>query len=176
MCTCRWSQRRGISGVRRTAGGCTGLGMVQGGYSRVGIPVGYYPCTQPPRSQLLEEQTPSEAGPGSPVGAGVGGVCSGRTGTDPGAHPPLLLPTHHSLRSGPGPCRALVGRAAPCGQRARFDVISCKVSKTAECHRKVSKRPVIVPIFQNRVQKSPLEILRFPISVAFSPKELMGLF
>ena len=32
------------------------------------------------------------------------------------------------------------------------------------------------PYFQNTVQKSPLEILRFPFPVAFSRKELMGHF
>ena len=32
------------------------------------------------------------------------------------------------------------------------------------------------PCFQNRAQKSPLEILRFPFSLSFSHKELMVLF
>ena len=37
----------------------------------------------------------------------------------------------------------------------------------------MSKRPAIVPIFQNGLQKSPLEKLGFPFSLAFSHKELM---
>ena len=49
-----------------------------------------------------------------------------------------------------------------------------KLVKTAKCHQNMSKRPVLVPIFQNGSRKSPLKILRFPFSVAFSPKELMG--
>ena len=37
-------------------------------------------------------------------------------------------------------------------------------------------RPTIVPVSKNAAQKSPLEILRFPFSSAFSPKELMTHF
>ena len=53
---------------------------------------------------------------------------------------------------------------------------SIKLVKTAECHQNVTKRPVLVPIFQNGSQMSPLEILRFPFWLAFSHKELMGRF
>ena len=45
--------------------------------------------------------------------------------------------------------------------------------KTAECHQKCHKRPVIVPICKKGLKKSPLEILRFLFSPAFSHKELM---
>ena len=61
-------------------------------------------------------------------------------------------------------------------QKARLTVISCKVSQ----NRGVS--PIFVhkachsPCSQNGSEKSPLEILRFPILVAFSHKELMVLF
>ena len=51
-----------------------------------------------------------------------------------------------------------------------------KLVKMTKCHQNMLKRPVIVPVCQNRVGKSPLEILRFPFLGAFSPKELMGHF
>ena len=51
-----------------------------------------------------------------------------------------------------------------------------KLVKTAKCHRKVSKRPILVPICQNGVQKSPLDFLGYSFSLAFSHKELMGSF
>ena len=51
--------------------------------------------------------------------------------------------------------------------------ISRKLVKTAKCQPNMSKRPVIVPIIQNGVQKSPLDFLGFLFSVAFSHKELM---
>ena len=60
--------------------------------------------------------------------------------------------------------------------KARFHLIFYKVSQ----NRRVS--PVFInkachsPCFQKRLQNSPLEILRFPKSLAFSHKELMGLF
>ena len=53
---------------------------------------------------------------------------------------------------------------------------SIKLVKTAECHQNMSKRPTLVPISQNGSRKSPLDILGFPISLAFSHKELMGMF
>ena len=70
---------------------------------------------------------------------------------------------------GPSECRPW-----PIGRDSMTFLI--KLVKTAKCHQNVSKRPPLVPIFQNGSQKSPLEILRFPYSAAFSPKELMGHF
>ena len=51
-----------------------------------------------------------------------------------------------------------------------------KLVKTAMCHQNMLKRPVIVPILQNRSRKSPLDFLGFPFLPAFSHKELMGYF
>ena len=51
-----------------------------------------------------------------------------------------------------------------------------KLVKRAKCHRICLKRPVIVPIFQNGVKKSPLGFLGFLFLPAFSHKELMGRF
>ena len=95
------------------------MGIQVGGW--VGY-TGYLP------SQLLEEQTPSEAGPGSPTGAGVGGVCSGRTGDGGGngswdhlLRRPGRCPLGPSLSQDPQ-------NAASWPKRARFDLISLKVS------------------------------------------------
>ena len=81
----------------------------------------------------------------------------------------------------PGPCRALRARFAvpgplPASWPIRRDSTSIpiKLVKTTKCHRKASKRPPVVPNSQNGSQKSPLEILGFPFSLAFSHKELMG--
>ena len=83
--------------------------------------------------------------------------------------------------SGPvGPLQALPGiypRNAHLGPIRRDSTsFPRKLVKTAKCHRKVSKRPVIVPILQNGSEKSPLDFLRFPFITAFSHKELMGGF
>ena len=57
---------------------------------------------------------------------------------------------------------------------ARFHDISIKLVKTLKCHRNVSKRPVIVPVFKNGLGKSPLDFLGFLYLLAFSHKELMA--
>ena len=97
--------------------------------------------------------------------------------TDPFAYP--SPGTSAPTPSGPGrPSRPLQGRGSlvlleqALGRDSGH--ISVKLVKTTKCHRIVSKRPVIVPICQNGLRKSPLEIPRFPISVAFSHKELMA--
>ena len=89
--------------TRRTVGDARPVlgGAWLGGYT--GWVIGrVIPGTQPPRSQLLEEQTPSEAGPVAPAGGGVGGVCSGRTGTGPVY---AVLTTHSSLAGFRDPLR-----------------------------------------------------------------------
>ena len=55
--------------MARTDRGVAGTG-VRAGYGWVGIPGEYYPATQHPG----EGPTDSEAGPGSPARAGVGGL------------------------------------------------------------------------------------------------------
>ena len=137
---------------------------------RVGIPGSTTQPASPPTARGGKTQD-SEAGPGSPVGAGVGGPGAGRTYGGRGrscttlrarsAHP-VGLPVQDLADAHLGPIRR------------DYDLFSLKLVKTTKCHQFMSKRPPVVPIFQNRVQKSPLEKLRFPYSSAFSPKELMG--
>ena len=59
---------------------------------------------------------------------------------------------------------------------ARFDVISQKLSQNRVVSAEYVEKACHSPCFQNRVKKSPLEILRFPFWDAFSHKELMGHF
>ena len=77
---------------------------------------------------------------------------------------------------------------APCGRcqepsecrltanRARFQVISWKVSQNGQVSPRNVQKACHSPYSQNEAQKSPLEILRFLFLLAFSHKELMGLF
>ena len=115
----------------------------------------------------------SEAGPGSPSrGAGVGGHRGRANGG------PVRLPDHPAGPVGP-PCGppCLGPLEWPSWTKGRdSDLISIKLVKTAECHQKCAKRPVIVPIFKNGSQMSPLDFLGFPYYAAFSHKELMGRF
>ena len=61
-------------------------------------------------------------------------------------------------------------------QTARFHHLFSKVSQNDEVSLKSVNKACHAPYLQNGLQKSPLEILRFPYFVAFSHKELMGLF
>ena len=140
----------------------------------VGIRVGIPGSTQP--SSCPREEVPSTAkrAPEPPCrGGGVGGT--GDWTRDPGVRwAGRYIPT---LRARSVPCRALPGiylRIAHLRPIWReLTSYPGNLVKTAKCRRKVSKRPVIVPICQNGVGKSPLEIPRFPKVAAFSPKELM---
>ena len=83
----------------------------------------------------------------------------------------------------PGPGRSLAGPSLsfPCkcrlwANRARIEVKTGKVSQNGKVSPKSVQKAQLSPYFQKRLQKSPLEILRFPFSAAFSHKELMGLF
>ena len=119
-------------------GGCTGWVWGLGGY-RVGAIPGYYPATA--RRSLY-----SEAGPGSPGGAGVGGTGAGRaTGTAAGrscTHPAGPVGQAPPALPGAGPCRL----PPPGPKRRDLTSFPVKLVKRTECHRKVSRRPPIVPI------------------------------
>ena len=129
-----------------------------------------------PRVQLLEEgPRTAERAPEGPGGLEWVVLGAGRPGPAPAipAHP---SPTHHSLRSGPGPCRALVGGWAPRSKRARLRSYFYKVSQNDEVSPKYLEKACHAPYFQNGLKNSPLEIPGFPYLLAFSPKELMVLF
>ena len=60
--------------------------------------------------------------------------------------------------------------------RARLPSFYCKVSQNRIVSPNCVEKASHSPYFQNELQKSALEILRFPFSAAFSHKELMGRF
>ena len=125
-------------------------------------------------STLLEERYPdSEAGPGRPSRGLEWVVWVART--------PAGSCT--TLRARSVPCWALpvhdpAPRAIPASGPiwARFRSIFSKVSQNEEVSPKSVDKACHSPYSQNGPRNSPLEILRFPFLVAFSPKELMGLF
>ena len=138
----------------RVRGGCTGVGYgtgwVGGGLYRV--------PTQPAARGALY----SEAGPGSPARAGVGGT--GRTywGTAAGTAPGT---TSCGGPVGPlrgPPCPRTLRNAASWPITARFDLYLLKVSQNRVVSPKKCQKASHSPYFQNGVQKSPLGILRFP--------------
>ena len=143
--------------------GHAALGGTRVGYTgwviRGAIPGTYRP---------LESGVPdSEAGPGSPSRAGVGGLgCSARP--SPRTHPPGPVGTPAGSLPGSGPLPA----SWPIG--ARFNLISYKVSQKGIESPEKHEKACHSPCFQNRPGKSPLGFLGFPLFLAFSHKELMG--
>ena len=118
----------------------------------------------------------SEAGPGSLREAGVGGLGAGCVshvvfggGDGPSTHP--AGPVAYGL---PGTGTLQIAASGPI--RARFSLISCKVSQNPEVSPEKCEKACHSPGFQNGLRKSALEILGFPYSAAFSHKELMARF
>ena len=118
----------------------------------------------------------SGAGPGRPAGPGVGGTRAGCVspwvfgGGTAISHP-------CGARSVPeGPPWICPQNAASGPITARLRVPLLKHSQNGEVSPKSVDKACHSPCFQKRSQKSPLGILRFPLSVAFSHKELMGPF
>ena len=124
---------------------------------------------------LLEEDPRSRQRSGPrrpPAGRLEWVVCgSGRTGV----RRRRRALTHHSLRS--GPLRwSVPSECRPWANRARFNVISQKLSENGQASPKSVEKAYHSPYFQNGSRISPLGFLRFPISPAFSHKELIGPF
>ena len=145
------------TGTRTSPAVCTapadGLGGCLGGYGRVVYRVGNrcaIPGTQPPARG--DTQT-SEAGPGSPLGAGVGGS-GGRAnpGTAAGT-----VPTHPCGARSVLPWRPSLYRtlqiAASWPYTARFDLISYKVSQNGEVSPESVEKACHSPHIQKRVPK-----------------------
>ena len=131
---------------------------------------GYYPATalstQPPASDRRERALPQAGWAGSRLGA-----------------TPSRNPVSRCARAMSPPTPALqasgarsAGTCLSPGKRARFHVISSKVSQNGRVSPKYVKKACHSPCFQNGLVKSPLEFLRFPYSRAFSHKELLGHF
>ena len=139
--------------------------------------------THPPTALSPEEHQGGLAGPDRPgpalqgrVGAGVGRPLRDLRYTLNIAHSGPMCARSHPGKPGPGqsPCRGLPWTSP--GKRARFHLITCKVSQNGEVSPENLNKASHSPYSQNGVQKSPLEILRFLFSPAFSCKELMGPF
>ena len=132
-----------------------GHGTVLGTGIRVGIP-GEYPASSPPMPE--ESACPSGAGPGRPAGPGVGGDwCSDVTvGGDGRYHPSGPVGRAQALP----PCTSLAG--AHLGPiTSELTSFSIKLVKTGKCHRKVCKRPAIVPISKTALKSHLLIFLDF---------------
>ena len=142
-------------------GGYTGWVLGTGWVQGRAIPV--------PSPQLLEEGISQRSGPVGPARAGVVGIWPDVLGTAP-AHPcgARSVPVGPPLQD-PRKCRLWANKA-------RFNLISSKVSQNGEVSSESVQKASHSPCFQNGLQKSPLEIPRFPVSRAFSHKELMGRF
>ena len=161
-----------------SAGAHTGYG--QGGYSgwvygwvyREGYTGEYYPATARGQPQV------QRSGPRNPPagrvewvvpGAGtrvLGCSAAGRALYHPSGpvRHPGALPVQDPQNAASGPITA------------RFSLKYCKVSQYRGVSPKYVEKASHAPYFQNGLQKSPLVILGFPFSPAFSPKELLGLF
>ena len=100
-----------------------------------------------------------------------------RGGVDGGGDGPAPTLRARSVLAPPGPpwCRTSQ-IAASWPKRARFQSYFYKVSQNGVVSTKSVEKAYHSPCFQNPVEKSPLEILRFPFSRSFSHKELMGHF
>ena len=136
-------------------------GWVLGG----AIPGHYPPSTlKSPPQAIPAKRAPEAPGGLEWVGIAVRGWAGPSTTLRARSCPPVGPPCTGTLE-----CRLLANKA-------RFEVKPGNLVKTTKCHQKVCKRPALVPILQNGSQKSPLDFYRFPFLVAFSHKELMGLF
>ena len=83
-------------------------------------------------------------------------------------------PSPAGWEPGRSPCRGPPWRSS--SKRARFHHIYLKVSQNGKVSPKSAEKASRSPCFQNGLRKSPLGIPRIRNSLAFSHKELMGLF
>ena len=155
ICTCPGGP---ASPPAATSRGAVWPSGYQGGYSRVGTRVGntgVIPGTQPAARGEVQD---SEAGPVGPC-RGPEWVVMGLGRTDAAGrlldHPPGPV---RSLWDppcpGPSECRLLaIG--------ARIDLILLKVSQNRQVSPEYPEKACHSPYIQKRLQKSPLEILRF---------------
>ena len=126
-----------------------------------------------------EVQGAQRPGPGSAgVGPGVGpgGRARGRQYGNGGGDGSWVPPFGPGQPTRGPPCTQDPWNAASWPIGARLGSYFSKVSQNRQVSPKLVNKASHTPYFQNGSQKSPLEILRFPISPAFSHKELMGQF
>ena len=141
--------------------GCTGVG-----YSRVG------------RGRVIPVHSPAARGGSICTAKRARKPCKGWSGGTYGAGRPSSPRT--TLRARSVPCRPLPvlglpspSKAASGPIKARLGSILRKVSQNGQVSPESVEKAYHSPYFQNGLQNSPLEIPRFPFSVAFSGKELM---
>ena len=141
----------------------------QGGYSGWVAGGLYRGTTQPPRKEGPDQRS----GPRSP--------CRGRSGWVWGRVRVPVRPGSRTHPAGPLPSGRWFwtlprANAASWPIGTRFDLISHKLSQNHEVSPKYVNKASLSPYFQNGLQKSALGFLGFPFPLAFSHKELMGVF
>ena len=140
--------------------GCTGRVWYQGGYT--GGYTGWVIRGHPARSQTARGANPdSGAGPGTSLQGRWSGWsgCSGRTGTVSAPELPGTTLRARSVPPGPLP----VPGTSPRAKGRHFGTFPGNLVKTGKCHRKVIKRPLIVPIYKtgSRIHLLKFQDLRF---------------
>ena len=136
---------------------------IPGGYTG-GCRGGVIPGTQPAARGEVQVQ---RSGPRRLLqGAGVGGTWSSDV--------PAV--THPTTPCGRARFAGWALKPASWPIRARLTSYFYKVSQNSEVSPKYVNKASLSPYIQNGSQKSPLGILGFPYSLAFSHKELMTLF
>ena len=132
-----------------------------------------HPPSDIPGSTTARSQIPAKRAPEAPCrGAGVGGYL----GPSPWTRSPGLPCTHPAGPVGPPAGPSLVQDPPPRAKGRDLTSFYRNLVKNQEVSPKCVEKACHSPYFQNGPEKSALEILRFPLSSAFSPKELMGLF
>ena len=156
----------GVSAGTHGAGGWCTTGSWVGGPGVVPThPAG---CCEVPNEECTHRRQLAAVGAG-----GIGGRPQGvrrRRGRS-WYHPPGPV---RSLQD--PPCTRTSQIAASWPITARFDLNFSKVKQNGRVSLKYVEKAYVSPCSQNGLQMSPLEIPGFPYLLAFSPKELMGLF
>ena len=150
------------SAVRECMMAGTGVWCGPGGYTGWVIPRSHPSGTLKSPPQHL----PAKRAPEAPQGLEWVGRCvRGWAGPVPPFGPGRSHPV------GP-PCTGPLN-ARLLANKARIKVKTSKVSQNHGVSPVYVEKACHSPYIQNACQKSPLDILRFPIPLAFSPKELM---
>ena len=127
----------------------------------------------PPSTLLARRAHNQRSGPRKPCKGWSGWVMRPGAPAGPWYHPAGPV-GHPGALPVPGPSSP--GNAASWPIKARLRSKHGKVSQNSIVSPKYVEKACLSPCFQNGLEKSPLEISRFPFSVAFSHKELIGPF
>ena len=172
----QWSRGRRMVAVRV-------MSVVPGWCEQGGYTGGYYPDPPTMRPQCVRTLLPTHSSPCWASGARSAGsrVLLGQSGL-PGATS-LRVWSQGGILQGyrPGPeggdhARPVARTPNTPPITAELTSFYCKVSQNGRVSPEKCQKAYHSPCFQNRLQKSPLDFLRFPYFRAFSHKELMGHF